>query len=152
MNAPHPHSMNESTVRLEVGYRLVVQPGKREMALAPKERALYQFFLLHPEGVIFSHLPDYFDELTALYLRFYTGSSDDRDSPRSVAERVIRKLAFDIDGDRSQTVSKINRKVRTVLQGMTDNPLDFCIVGPNGGAKRVAAASDRRCIQWLDRP
>lgn len=150
MNPLSIPSMSSPAVRLDVGYRLVLQPSGREIALAPKERALYQFFLLYPKGVIFSHLPDYQEELVGLYLRFYTGSSDDRESPRAVAERVIRKLAFDTDGDRSQTVSKINRKVRTALQGEVDNPLEFCIQGPNGGAKRVVAASDGRSIQWLD--
>jgi hypothetical protein len=133
--------MPEHHVRLDVGYRLVLQPSGRELSLAPKERALYQFFLLHPDGIVFSHLPDRTEELVALYLRFYTGSSDDRESPRAVAERVIRKLVFDTDGDRSQTVSKVNRKVRTALEGLVEQPLAFCIQGPNGGIKRVAAAS-----------
>ena len=35
----------------------------------------------------------------------------------------------------------VNRKVRTALEGLVEQPLAFCIQGPNGGIKRVAAAS-----------
>jgi hypothetical protein len=44
-------------------------PGT-ELNLAPRERALYLFFLKHPEGVVLVNLRDYEAEILELYLGF----------------------------------------------------------------------------------
>jgi hypothetical protein len=51
-----------------------------QVSLAPKEMALYKFYLNHPEGVAYSNICDHRDELFTLYQEHYQQvHSDDAD-------------------------------------------------------------------------
>ena len=48
-------------------FRLILANGNREVVLTPVHRAVYLFFLKHPEGIEFKRLSEYHHELFAIY-------------------------------------------------------------------------------------
>lgn len=48
-------------------WRILLSDYNKEVELTPVHKAVYAFFLKHPEGLEFKQLPDYRGELTRLY-------------------------------------------------------------------------------------
>lgn len=48
-------------------FRLILANGNRDVVLTPVHRAVYLFFLKHPEGIEFKRLSEYHHELFAIY-------------------------------------------------------------------------------------
>jgi len=122
--------------RLELGYHLKVSNTGSLIQLAPKELAVYAFFAEFRNGLPLTHVPDHIDRLRHWYLRFYTGTMDDR---RAV-DRTVNRLALNEDDDLSQTISKLNKKIRLAMVNLGDSK-PYLIAGPNGGSKRIIAAA-----------
>jgi hypothetical protein len=104
--------------------------------LAPKQLAVYALFAEHPEGIRISHVPDHLNRLDYWYRKFNTRSSDD---PETI-DRTVRSLAFNDADDLSQTISKLNRKIRASMSQVSSAE-PYLIQGPNGEAKKIAAAA-----------
>ena len=117
-------------------------PGKR-VAMSPIRRALYQFFLLHPEGVRLVDLPDahHLKELTRLYQVMANSGT-----PAS-QEQVMRKVAEDEGGSLQQHLSRIRRAFREAL-GREAAALYFIKGTP---AERYSIALPREHVKWTDR-
>ena len=117
-------------------------PGNR-VAMSPIQRALYQFFLLHPEGVRLVDLPDahHVAQLTRLYrLVANTGTVASQ-------EKTIRRVAEDAGGSLQQHLSRIRRAFRQAI-GHSEAELYF-IKGQSG--ERYSIALPREHVQWTDR-
>ena len=114
-----------------------------QVSLAPKEMALYKFYLRHPEGVAYSNICDHRDELYALYEEHYQQThSDDAQvdqSERRIAINAVLDRWCMQDEDLTQTVSKINRKIKQAITDELAKPHQ--ILGPRGGARKIAALS-----------
>ena len=82
-------------------------PGT-ELNLAPKERALYLFFLKHPEGVVLVNLRDYKGEILELYLGV------NRRDPQAAAA-TVKRLVDARDDSMLETISRIRAKVNHAL-------------------------------------
>jgi len=96
-------------------------------------------FASHPEGIPISHLPDYEEELFQVYSKFYTGTSgEDIQASHLMIRSTVRRLCYNESGDLSQAISRINRKLVSVLGELMAT--NYQIQGPNGEAKRIAAA------------
>ena len=112
-----------------------------QVSLAPKEMALYKFYLNHPEGVAYSSICDHRDELYALYEEHYQQThSDDAQvdqSERRVAINAVLDRWCMQDEDLTQTVSKINRKIKQAITDELAKPHQ--ILGPRGGKRKIAA-------------
>ena len=113
-----------------------------QVSLAPKEMALYKFYLNHPEGVAYSSICDHRDELYALYEEHYQQThSDDAQvdqSERKVAINTVLDRWCMQDEDLTQTVSKINRKIKRAITDELAKPHQ--ILGPRGGLRKINAA------------
>ena len=114
-----------------------------QVSLAPKEMALYKFYLNHPEGVAYSDICDHRDELMTLYEEHYQQThSDDADTDqrerRAAINAVLDRWCMQ-DDDLTQTVSKINRKIKQAVTDSLAKPHQ--ILGPRGGVRKIAALS-----------
>ena len=56
-----------SKLIITIDFRLILAYGNREVVLTPVHRAVYLFFLKHPEGIEFKRLSEYHHELFAIY-------------------------------------------------------------------------------------
>ena len=112
-----------------------------QVSLAPKEMALYKFYLNHPEGVAYSSICDHRDELYSLYEEHYQQThSDDAQldqSERRVAINAVLDRWCMQDEDLTQTVSKINGKIKRAITDELAKPHQ--ILGPRGGKRKIAA-------------
>lgn len=114
-----------------------------QVSLAPKEMTLYKFYLNHPEGVAYSNICDHREELYTLYDKHYqqTHSDDaqiDQNRRSAAINAVLDKWCMQ-DEDLTQTVSKINRKIKHSITNELAKPHQ--ILGPRGGARKIAALS-----------
>jgi len=112
-----------------------------QVSLAPKEMALYKFYLNHPEGVAYSDICDHRDELMTLYEEHYQQThSDDADTDQrergAAIDAVLDRWCMQ-DDDLTQTVSKINRKIKQAVTDALAKPHQ--ILGPRGGVRKISA-------------
>ncbi len=56
-----------SRLHITADYRILLPDYDKEIKMTPLPKAVFFFFLRHPEGVIFKHLIDYKDELLEIY-------------------------------------------------------------------------------------
>ena len=125
--------------RITLGHHIRIEDTGAQVPLSPKEKAIYVLFASHPQGIPISHLPDYEEELFEVYSRYYTGTSgEDIQSSHLTIRTTVRRLCYNESGDLSQAISRINRKLVSVLGELVAT--NYQIQGPNGEAKRIAAA------------
>jgi len=119
--------------RLEIrGYTkriFLADLGDLELNFNPKERAIYLFYLNHPEGVHFTALQDHKAEIQLYYERF-TGQTE----PIEI-ERSINRLLDPLDNDINVVLSRIKRKLKDAVG--EDLLSIYQIDGPHGGDKRI---------------
>lgn len=103
--------------------------GMLRLHLNPLEKALYLFFLNHPEGVPISHLPDYKAEILELYASISPADS------RETIEKRVEEMIDPVKNSCSEKISRIKRKVTDALgPGMASF---FIISGANGTPKKI---------------
>lgn len=102
-------------------WRILLPDYGKEVELTPVHKAVYVFFLMHPEGLEFKQLPDYRAELT----RLYTSVLEAETQPE---RRGILRRRKTIDA--SQVTETIDRLV---------NPLDNAISEKCSRIKAVLA-------------
>lgn len=125
------------------GYNQEVDlPGKR-VKMSPLQRAIYQFFLLHPEGVRLVDLRDahHLEVLSRLYRVMAI-----QGTPREQDE-TIRNVVLDVDGKLQQHLSRIRRAFREAL-GIEEAKLYYIQGKP---AEGYAIALPREHVKWTDR-
>lgn len=117
-------------------------PGQR-VSLSPIQRALYQFYLLHPQGVRLVDLPDahHLETLVRLYRPIATIGN-----PQEQAD-TIRRVVEDSGDKLQQHLSRIRRAFRKVL-GFRDAE-EYVIQGLPGEPYGIAL--DRQFVLWTDR-
>lgn len=102
---------NEGDFRVRIDAKGVLHfPNLENMScpFAPIEKALYLFFVKHPEGVALRELSDHLPELLDLYRRI-------RNQEEDVARPVVQKLADPLDNSAYEKISRINKKLELVL-------------------------------------
>lgn len=104
--------------------------GGLELRLNPKEKAIYLFFLNHPNGIQISHLSDYEKELTNLY------SSVTNQTELEVITRAIKILVNPLENDINVVLSRINKKIKDAVgESLSEF---YCIKGARGEKKRIS--------------
>tara|TARA_B110000208_G_scaffold172384_1_gene215397 strand:- start:641 stop:1831 length:1191 start_codon:yes stop_codon:yes gene_type:complete len=114
-----------------------------QVSLAPKEMSLYKFYMNHPDGVAYNEICDHREALFSLYEQHYQQvHSDD-----ATVDQEKRKEAINVvldrwcmqDDDLTQTVSKINRKIKQAVTDALAKPHQ--IIGNRGGVRKINALS-----------
>lgn len=131
---PSKLEIRDYTMRL-----FLTELGDLELNFNPKERAIYMFFLKHPEGVRLSELQDFEDEILSYYVRF-TGI----DSHEAIQESV-KRLLDPLDNNMNEVISRIKSKLK---KAVGDKLLHHYIIdGPRGEKKRISL--DREYVFFM---
>lgn len=108
--------------------------GNLEIPLNPMEKTVYHFFLLNPEGVAFSALPDHRNDLYTLY-RHYS----DTGSIATITAR-IDDICANRNDCLSQVISRIRRKFEDSVP--EEMAMQYVIGGKSGRKRRIAVDRD----------
>jgi len=127
-------NMTEHSVRVDAEMNILIDQLDQQIELYPLHKALYLLFLLHPEGIEYSRLFDYRDELRTIYLTI-----SDREDLDEI-NRSIEDLIAPDSKSLNQKVSRINKTIRTMLN--IDLAPRYVIAGPRGGAHKIEAAEN----------
>ena len=111
--------------------------GNLEVRLTPRQRALYVFFLQHPEGVLLSHLQDYREEIGELYARF--ASAGQLSQIESSLDNLLEPY--------SDTLGTELSRIRAAFRKATGESLqNHYIIGGGSGEKKLITL-DRALVQ-----
>lgn len=105
------------------------------ISLRPVQFAVYWFFINRPQGILLSHVNDYFDEILALYRQ--CSPQTDPDTQKA----VVKALCNLQDQSLSQNMSKIKKLIKQNLGEEIGKP--YMILGPNGEIKSIAISRER---------
>jgi hypothetical protein len=108
--------------------------------LSPLDKAVYFLFLRHPEGINFSCLPDYRDELMEIYKKLMN-------------YRTTASMLRSVEDVTDPTKNSINEKCARIRRAFVEylgayKANKYCITGKRGEVKRITL--DRNSVVWLD--
>lgn len=109
-----------------------------EIKMGPLPKTLFIFFLLHPEGVMYSHLQDHIDEIRMIY-----GHLSINDDPEKMEESVTR-LVDPFDNSINEKCASVKKAF--VLKIADDIAANYYIAGEQGKHKRISL--DRSLVDW----
>ena len=100
-----------------------------EIRLSPLEKAVYLLFLHHPEGIMFSYLPDHREEL----MRYYR---------QLMNYRTTQQMLKSIEDVTDPTLNSINEKCARIRRIFIDaigerNADNYCVTGTRNSPKSV---------------
>ena len=126
--------------RMEIRNNRIFLPDYNDMEIkmTPMVKAVYFLFLRHPEGIVFKNLPDYRNELRAIYsslCRF-----DDKEK--------IEKSIMDVTDPMKNTINENTSRIRKAFVELFDEKLaiNYFVVGKKGEAKRITLP--QHLITW----
>ena len=126
--------------RMHIQYGRIFLPdyNNLEIKMPTLSKAIYMLYLRHPEGIMFSYLPDYRDELMHIY-----GLITGRDSRED-----IRKSIDDVtDPTRNSINEKCSRIKQAFLREFDDSiARNYYIIGERGEAKKIFLP--REMVTW----
>lgn len=119
-------------------YRIFLGDDRKEVHLEPLVRAVYLLFLNHPEGIAFKNLPDYRQELCAIYNKV---------RPWGLTDRAIRSIE-DVTNPVLNSINEKCARIRKVFLSLLDSRMaeNYCIRGKRGEAKRISLP--RELVVW----
>ena len=109
-----------------------------EIKMEPLVKAVYLLFLRHPEGIAFKQLPDYREELTAIYVKL---------KPAGLTERAMQSIE-DVTNPMLNSINEKCARIRGAFVGQFDEYMakSYYVYGARGEAKRIAL--DRSLVVW----
>ena len=109
-----------------------------EIKMGPLPKTVFLFFLRHPEGVMFSHLQDYRDELLKIYSHVSTN-----DDPQKM-EDSINRLIDPFDNSISEKCAAVKKAfILNIADHIASN---YYISGIQGEKKSIPL--DRTLVEW----
>lgn len=110
-----------------------------EITMTPLPKAVFLLFLKHPEGIMFSYLPDFRDELMDIY-RKVKGPFFNEASARLSIEDVTNPL--------SNSINEKCSRIREAFIGKFDDSLAryYYVDGKRGEPKKIALP--RTLVKW----
>ena len=109
-----------------------------EIKMGPLPKTVFLFFLRHPEGIMFSHLQDYRDELSMIYGRVCTS-----DDPQKM-EDSINRLTDPFDNSICEKCANVKKAfVVKIADNIASN---YYISGSQGEKKGIPL--DRSLVDW----
>ena len=106
-----------------------------EINMTPLPKALYFLFLNHPEGIMFSYLPDFREELLEIYKRI---------KGPLYKESEARKSIWDLTDPLGNSINEKCSRIREAFVSQFDEHLacNYCITGIRGEAKKIILPRD----------
>ena len=126
--------------RIHVRYGRIFLPdyNNMEIKMHPLSKAIYLLYLRHREGIMFSYLPDYRNELLHLY-----GLISGRDN----LEDIRRSIDDVTDPTRNSINEKCSRIKQAFLREFDDSiARNYYITGERGEAKKILLP--REMVTW----
>ena len=126
--------------RMHIQYGRIFLPdyNNMEIKMPTLSKAIYMLYLRHPEGIMFSYLPDYRDELLHLY-----GMISGRDN----REDIRRSIDDVTDPTRNSINEKCSRIKQAFLREFDDSiARNYYITGERGEAKKILLSRD--LVTW----
>lgn len=126
--------------RMHIQYGRIFLPdyNNLEIKMPTLSKAIYMLYLRHPEGIMFSYLPDYRDELHHLY-----GMISGRDN----REDIRRSIDDVTDPTRNSINEKCSRIKQAFLREFDDSIAhNYYITGERGEAKKILLP--RNMVTW----
>ena len=126
--------------RLHIQYGRIFLPdyNNMEIKMPTLSKAIYMLYLRHPEGIMFSFLPDYRDELLHLY-----GMISGRDN----REDIRRSIDDVTDPTRNSINEKCSRIKQAFLREFDYSiARNYYIIGERGEAKKILLSRD--LVTW----
>lgn len=126
-------------------YRIILsEETPVEVVMEPLVKAVYMLFLSHPEGIILKHLPDYEQELQAIYLSF---------RPKGLTKRVERSI-LDVTNPMLNSINEKCARIRRIFMDLLPHRIAnyYAITGKRGEAKRIELVQSKviwECIPFL---
>lgn len=127
-----------SRMHIQHGRIFLPDYNNMEIKMPTLSKAIYMLYLRHPEGIMFSYLPDYRDELLHLY-----GMISGREN------RVEIKRSIDdvTDPTRNSINEKCSRIKQAFLREFDDSiARNYYITGERGETKRILLSRD--LVTW----
>ena len=117
---------------------ILLGDDRKEVHLEPLVRAVYLLFLNHPEGIAFKSLPDYRQELCAIYNKV---------RPWGLTDRAIRSVE-DVTNPVLNSINEKCARIKKVFLNLLDSRMaeNYCIRGKRGEAKRISLP--RELVVW----
>ena len=135
----HLHG-DQSLIQLIISrnYRIFLGDESKEVQLEPLVKSLYLLFLHHPEGIIFKDLPDYRQELAAIYNKV---------RPWGLTDRALRSIE-DVTNPMLNSINEKCARIKKVFVAMLDSSIadQYYIKGTRGKAKKIVLPRD--LITW----
>ena len=130
-----------SRICIDADYNITL-PDYNNMCIemAPMTKAVYLLFLRHEEGIRFKELPDYRNELTALYWDLI--DSDDEENVKATVARVTDPFSNAINEHCSRIKTAFTLKFEPSLAS------NYYINGKRGEPKRISLP--RNMVEWSD--
>ena len=127
-----------SKLRITKQYKILLVDYDKEIKMGPLPKTVFLFFLRHPEGVMFSHLQDYKQELREIYGRVCT--NDDLEK----MEQSISRLTDPFDNSICEKCAAVKKAfVMNVSDTVAKN---YYINGSQGEKKSISL--DRNLVEW----
>ena len=110
----------------------------REIKMGPLPKTVFLFYLRHPEGVMFSHLQDYRDELRMIYEHICNN-----DDPEKI-QQSIRLLIDPLDNSICEKCAAVKKAfIEKIADHIASN---YYISGAQGDKKGISL--DRGLVEW----
>ena len=129
-----------SRLRITQDYRIFLPDyNMMEICMTPLPKAVYLLFLNHPEGINFSYLPDYFEELKNYYIKV-RGTNELTDAMQKNLERVTDPL--------NNSINEKCARIKEAFVKKFDDHLAFnyYISGKWGEPKSIPLS--RELVEW----
>lgn len=127
-----------SRLRITRHFKIILADYDMEIKMGPLPKAVFLFYLRHPEGVRFSYLQDYADELMHIYSRLSVN-----DDPKKMRES-IKALTDPLSNSVSEKCAAIKKAF--LLQINDSIAKNYYVTGVQGGKKGISL--DRSLVQW----
>ena len=126
--------------RLHIKYGRITLPdyNNMEIKMPTLSKAIFFLYLRHPEGIHFSYLPDYRDELLHLYSLIFG-----RDNPEE-----IRKSIDDVTDPTSNSINEKCSRIKQAFLREFDDSIarNYYITGERGEAKKILLPREK--VTW----
>ena len=118
-----------SSLRITADYRIMLPEYNKEITMHPLPKAIYLLFLKHPEGILFKNLPNFKQELTAIYKKI--SSFDD-------VHRIEASIADVTDPSKNAINEKCSRIREAFIKEFDDKIVQqYYITGKRAEPKRI---------------
>jgi hypothetical protein len=110
-----------------------------EIKMTPLPKAVFFLFLKHPEGIMFSYLPDYREELLEIYKKLKGPSYN---------EEEARKSVWDVTNPLSNSINEKCSRIREAFVSQFDENWAryYYVDGKRGEAKKILLPRD--LVKW----